>query len=298
MKLTKYLLIACSALIMAACSNDDDWNSASDVTVQMAKAELKTRENKKLFNVPLEVVGKANGPIRVTVEMAPMTENPANEDKHYYVTSKTVVIPDNEANVSIEFAPVNDKEINEDRVFKVSIVKVEGATIGEQNSTEVIIRDDDSLPYEAIQGSWNCTYIDIFRGTNESFEMTITGVEDDEDILYGRALYFSGWGGAANLTAEVEYNYIEESGEVELEFVYGQNLGQLDFDGIGKCDVDLYGCDGNSFFKSGSCVATVDPKLQTITFEYQDGFFLAVISNGEYLGGWDGFVGFAMERKE
>lgn len=297
MKLTKYLLFACSALVLASCGNDENFNTANDVTVQMANAVQRTVENRKLFNVPIEVVGKANGPIRVTVEMTPASENPANENEHYLPTSKTVVIPDNETTVSIEFAPVNDRNINEDRVFIVSIKNAEGAKIGEQNSTEVIIRDDDGLPYEAIQGVWTFNAIDFFDGTNVTFDMSLEGV-DDTNILYEHALYVSGWMGMSDLVAEIGYSYDEESGETTLDFTLGQTLGQVNFTGLGKCDVVLYGIIGGGLATQGALQAIVDPKLQTITFDPEEGIYLGVVSNGQYMGGWDGFTDVSMNRKE
>ncbi len=110
MKLTKYLLVACSALLFAACSDNDDWNTDGNVTVQFTSATVKAKENADLFYVPLEVTGKTNGPIRVTVDVAATTESPANEDEHYILTSKTVVIPNDSTEVSLEFAAVNDMD--------------------------------------------------------------------------------------------------------------------------------------------------------------------------------------------
>lgn len=294
MKLTKYLLFACSALVLVSCGNDEDFNTANDVTVQMANATISTKENKKLFYVPLEVVGKANGPIRVTVEMTPASENPADEDKHYLATSKTVIIPDNDATVSIEFAPVNDKEINEDRAFKVSIVKAEGAIIGEQNSTEVIIRDDDSMPYEAIQGEWTLSYINASSGSAGSFKITLEGVEDD-NILYEHVLYATGWGGSSGLTAEVGYSIDDETGEVTLDFGYGQTLGQESFSGLGTCDVVLFGYNGN-LISQGSCQAIVDPKLRTATFDPTDIIYL-IVSAEDGLYGWIPLADMGMSRE-
>ena len=54
MKLTKYLMLACSALLVTACSNDDDWNTDGNVTVEMKNATMKVKENAGMFYVPVE----------------------------------------------------------------------------------------------------------------------------------------------------------------------------------------------------------------------------------------------------
>ena len=128
-------MLACSALLVTACSNDDDWNTDGNVTVEMKNATMKVKENAGMFYVPVEVTGEANGPIRVTVDVTEASVSPAVEDEHYILTTKTLNIPAGETEVSLEFVPTNDMEINDDRVFTVTIVSVEGAKLGEIKST-------------------------------------------------------------------------------------------------------------------------------------------------------------------
>ena len=62
MKLTKICAVALAAIAFAACSNEDEisWNNA-EATVSMGKAELVSKENKGIVNVPVSVDGKRNG---------------------------------------------------------------------------------------------------------------------------------------------------------------------------------------------------------------------------------------------
>ena len=54
MKYIKLFMLMAAVTFFAACSSDDEsWNSASDVTVGMAKAEMTVNEGKGLFNVPI-----------------------------------------------------------------------------------------------------------------------------------------------------------------------------------------------------------------------------------------------------
>lgn len=45
MKYVKLFALAAGAFMLTACSDDNDFNSASDVTVEMAKSEITVKEN-------------------------------------------------------------------------------------------------------------------------------------------------------------------------------------------------------------------------------------------------------------
>lgn len=289
MKFSKYLLLAGFALLIASCSKDSDWNTSSDVTVEMANATMRTKENVGIFKVPVVVDGKANGPIKVTVEVEEIAESPAVEDVHFLITSKTVTIPEDASEVSIEVLAVNDMEENDDRMFVLTIVKAEGATIGEQNSTVITIRDDEGLPYEAIQGDWTFNGMNFFDDVEEiPYTMKISGIEDDNDPDYEKVLYFSGFGGVPALACEAEFEEDAATGEITIYIPYGQKLGQLNFTGLGPCDVVLYGVNGQYVQDTGASVLHVSADMRTITVDRNDTWFYAVEQDGEYLGGWDG----------
>lgn len=295
MKLTKYLLVACSALLFASCNHDDDWNTDGNVTVQFASATMKAKENADLFYVPLEVTGKTNGPIRVTVDVAQASENPAVSDEHYMVTSKTVVIPNDSTEVKLEIAAVNDMEINDDRQFTITITHVEGAKVGQNNSVVVTITDDDSLFYEAIQGTWTFADYNYFDEKNEDFKVKIIG-EPEESEGYEKTLYLQGLGGASNLVAEMEYIFDEENQKIYLEVPYGQVLGQLNFTGLGLCDVVLFGLSDGYLVQNGSSLMEADTNMKSITFDPADGWILYVMQNGEGMGGFDAYESMSMSR--
>ncbi len=52
MKYVKLFALAAGAFMLTACSDDNDFNSASDVTVEMAKSEITVKENAGTFNAP------------------------------------------------------------------------------------------------------------------------------------------------------------------------------------------------------------------------------------------------------
>ncbi len=200
MKLNKLAALAIVALAMTACSDDNDYNTASDVSVEFESPVLKFSEdqasNTTFYNIPVIVNGEANGPITLTVDVTP-GETAAVEDTHYVITSKNLVIPEGVTEVNIEFYPIGDNEINDDRTFNVSINQANGAIIGENAVCEVILVDNEGMiprAYEAVQGTYLCTINSHFDG-ELTYEVEITGVEEGEEG-YLSTLY------ATNMPAE------------------------------------------------------------------------------------------------
>lgn len=268
MKLTKYLLLAATALFLGACSNDDDWNSASDVTVQMGESSISVFENVDLFYVPVKVVGKANGPVRVTIDVTETSSSPAVSDKNYIITSKTVVIPAGKTEVNIEIAATNDFDFNDDRQFTISIASAEGAKIGAQAVTDITIADDEHVPYQSVIGKWTLSDINYFDGQAESYSVTITGVSESNPN-YNRKLYLSGFGEHFDLdspsSVEVEFEYDEDTDEITLGLVLGQKIGV--YNNGTDHDVYLFGIEGGYIVDEGVITAEVSANRRSITFE-------------------------------
>lgn len=198
MKYFKILAFAFSALVMTACSDDDKFNSVAGVTVEMGESEITVKENAGIFSVPVKVTGDANGPVKITVKVEATGINPALpfEDNngtwsgHYIVTSETVNIPADDKTAKIEVSTVDDLEENEDRTFVVTIVSAEGATIGNVASTIVTIKDNDSVPYEKVQGAWKFNFIDL-DGKPATWNVNILGYSEEESE-YGKILDLEG----------------------------------------------------------------------------------------------------------
>lgn len=157
MKYIKLLMLLAVVTFFGACSSDDDsWNTASDVTVSMKNPTMVIKENMGLTNVPIEVKGETNGNVYVTIEVKEVGGNPAKEDVHYYITDKTISISDSIGYVEVE--PVDDDEINDDRTFEITVVEAKGAKIGNA-TTQVSLKDNDSQIYEKLQGKWKLTAV-------------------------------------------------------------------------------------------------------------------------------------------
>lgn len=291
MKLTKYLLFAATGILLAACSNDDDWNSASDVTVQMGASTMSVIENADLFYVPVEVVGKANGPVRVTIDVTEVAASPAVADQHYIITSKTVTIPDDKTEVGIEIAATNDMDMNDDRQFTISIVSAEGAKIGAQATTEVTIRDDESIPYESIIGKWNFNAISFFNDSPQSYSVKIVGVSESNPD-YNKKVFIQGLAGEETLVAEADFYYNEITKEITLEIPYGQEIGVYN----DAYDITLFGVSGQYLQDEGYMTLTVSADRKSIEADPYDVMFFGAFQGGSYLGGLDGSYSISFTR--
>ena len=150
-----YTLFLCAVLI-AACSDDEEQFNSGAATVNLQETAMTVKESAGLCTVPVVVTGEHTGTIRVTFELK---DHNAKEDENYIVTTKTLLIPAGQETMNFEFKTVDDKLVNDDRSFDVEIADVEGASIGENKRLTVTIKDNDSSFYETLSGTW------IFTGT-------------------------------------------------------------------------------------------------------------------------------------
>lgn len=222
MKYIKLLMLLAVVTFFGACSSDDDsWNTASDVTVSMKNPTMVIKENMGLTNVPIEVKGETNGNVYVTIEVKEVGGNPAKEDVHYYITDKTISISDSIGYVEVE--PVDDDEINADRTFEITIVEAKGAKIGNA-TTQVSLKDNDSQIYEKLQGKWKLTAVSRQGAPLESV-VKIIGASDEEDGDYNNTLYLTGMA-VSSSSARLSFHYDEDTKQGYVAF---DNLGKYNF---------------------------------------------------------------------
>ena len=166
MKNLKIYAFCLCAVIMAACSGDDESFNTGAATVNLQETEITVKESAGLCTVPVVVTGERNGNIRVTIELE---NHNAKEDEDYIFTTKTLVIPAGEEVANFEFRTVDDDIINGDRSFDLVIADVQGASVGNSNRLSVTIKDNDSDLYETLAGTW------IFTGTSSA--ITVSNVK-------------------------------------------------------------------------------------------------------------------------
>lgn len=222
MKYIKLFMLLAVVAFFGACSSDDDsWNTASDVIVSMENATMNIKESQGLTNVPIKVTGKTNGNVYVTVEVKEVGSNPAKEDVHYYITDKTISISDSIGYVEVE--PVDDDGINADRTFEITIVEAKGAEIGNA-TTQVSLKDNDSQIYEKLQGKWKLTGVSRQGAPMESV-VKIIGASDEEDGDYNNTLYLTGMA-VNSSSARLSFHYDEKNKQGYVAF---DNLGKYNF---------------------------------------------------------------------
>lgn len=267
MKYIKLFMLLAVTAFFAACSDDDaSWNTNADVTVEMGKTEVKVKEGAGLFNVPIVVKGETTAPVRVHVSMRESGSNPAKKDVNYIVTDTTIVISDGAGKVEIK--TVDDDEINENRTFEVYIVSADGAKVGANSSTTVVLRDNDSEFYEKLQGVWKMKYVDA-NGAAKEWSVTVTG-GDEESEDYNHYLYVSGMMGYDWTMAVLKYDYDKATKQGSLAF---DELGDyvfadgVDF-GLGNApnSVRLFSKDGRNL-TTEPIGGTWSADFKTVTFD-------------------------------
>ena len=288
MKLYKIFAISLAALAFTACSDDDDKNTAAAV-VQMGEPQMEVSEDYVADHycyVPITVEGTTNGPVTVTVDVSGSSDNPAVENEQYVITSKTITIPAGENTGYIEFHTAGDDVVNEDNwEFVMTIVKAEGATIGNNKSTLIRIIDNEGLfipIYEGLQGEWNVSAPD----TNP-YAVTITTYPSDDE-KYMKKVLVSGWGGASFMECEMDCVYDPTTDEVTLSVPVGTYLGTANFGApIGVANVFITGVlDTGGLTLGGitSCVSNTEHTQFTFNNALCGGIFNSDFSGASFAG--------------
>jgi hypothetical protein len=268
--------MAVAVLGFTACSDDDDFNTASGVTVSMESSTMTVRESRVLFKVPVVVTGDANGPIKVTVKVEEVGENPAMENVHYIVTQETVNIPDTEKSVGIEIKTVDNTEENDPREFKVTIVSAQGAEIGSDASTLITIKDDDADPYVKLLGTWKFTAYNVYEKEEVSYTLTMEA-PDPDDSYYGKELYAMGLMEYSWVYIPFSYQGDEDTGEFTLSIPIGESMSTGYFSMGSYYAVFIsnsYSSEG--YTVSGKLACTVNDDFTEITLDPYDYLFVAI----------------------
>lgn len=279
MKLNRIFAIALAALTMTACSDDDDtqYNTASDVTVNMETATMEIPEdNSGMINVPIKVSGKANGMIKVTVELQKTGNNPAESDVHYIATSDYVYIPEGQDVGNFEFHATGDDEINADRQFAIKIVSVEGAKIGSETTTLVTLVDDDHLIPNALnrlKGQW------ITSITKGQYLVKIEALPEN-DPKHNKQIKISGFGGDPELSFLCNFKVNAITERVSLTITCPQLMqSNADFGDGDIFDIVAIPIIDGYIEMEGSISATSD--VNVTSFRFDGGLAAAAYTPGE-----------------
>lgn len=227
--------IACAFAMISCDSSSQDKINTKPATVSFKSDTIFVKENKGLFDIPLEISGERDGMIKVKI-VTIANEN-CKEDVNFIITSKEINISESKNTVNIECNTVDDKTINDDRTFIIKIADVNGATINDAASSIVIkILDNDNTPYDRMAGKWTITANDnLMDGIPEyTWNVTIETVDIDDSLNYGTLLYvvpFAIGGGSISsdfkLPMFFKWNDSTQKGTVEVK--ESQNVGSIKF---------------------------------------------------------------------
>lgn len=215
MKYLKIFAFMLGAALFTACSDDDkrEFNTAKDVTVSLASTTIDTKENRGIIDVPFVVNGESNGYIVVTCKVAEAGDNPAMEDVHYFVTAKSVTLEPGATEGSFEISLVNDRDINDPREFIVTLESCEGASLGTQQMSTVIIKDNDNDPYSRLGGEWGIVDPEGGAGKN----ITIYDFDEEEVGYKSRYQIY----GMFDYPINMFYSHNESTNVTTLTIKYG-----------------------------------------------------------------------------
>lgn len=290
MKYLKYLALAVFALALGSCSDDDsDWNTTADTTVSLPAEGVTIKETKGIYKIPVQVSGARNGAVKVTVEVKETGANPAKEDVNYMLTSKTSIVGADTVSTDgyIELETIDDQDINEDRTFEMTIVSAEGAKIGNA-STIVTIKDNDSNPYDRLQGTYTLTAPSPFDESTIKETVKIEAPEASSSD-YGKKLYLTGMNGHDWNYLVLNYKYDEDTGEgsiyatIPQTNVTGQNFGA----DAPSADITLYAINTAGKLSTENITGQWNAGFTEITFD--NGLYAAVFYKGKNIGGWFGY---------
>lgn len=231
MKYIKLFMLLTFVSLFAACSSDDDYNT-KDATISFASATITTKESAGMINIPVNITGARNGNVSFVIQAEEVGDNPAKEDVNYMITDKTLnLVADTLESgvVNVETKIIDDDDLNADRTFKLTIVSANGAKIGENASTVVTIRDNESAIYEQFFGTWKLTgTLENSNGTSEfSKDVTITGETDEDNPDYNNILTASSTAMlnvGVNLDCDwhFRYSFNQETKQGTLGFICGE----------------------------------------------------------------------------
>lgn len=269
MKYLKIMALALGGLFLTACSNDDDFNTASGVTVEFESSDLTVSESAGNIKIPVKITGEANGPVKIHLKVEstgnspalPFEERNGEWSGNFMVTSDYLNIPADEKVAYIDVKTIDDRDENENRTFSITIESAEGATIGTPSSIIVTLKDNDADPYGKIQGDWKFTFLD-YDGLPASWNVQITGYEEGTPE-YGNILTLVGLtGGSTYLDLYYEEN--EETGETTISMNLPEPIGY--YNSANYIWVLSTAMNGNPTTASDLITGVYDKETQTITF--------------------------------
>lgn len=312
MKYLKIFAYSLGALLITSCSDDkQNFNTETGVTVEMGDSQITVNEMEGSFYVPVKINGNTNGNVKISVKVEGTGNNPAlpYEERNgewtgnYILTSATLTISPDQNGASLEFDTVDDFTSNADRTFTVTIISADGATIGAQNSTLVTLEDNDTEPYDRIQGNYRMSCYDS-DGNARMLNVSVKGFPKTSPY-YGILLnvtgltspyadQFASEGSSMQAIFEVD----PETGEPVMYLIMPQDIGKCTYTGDGVPEnLRIFALNGYSTAQA-EIPGVLSENGRTISFPEGSMilFYAATADFSEQLGGFGTISDFSFSR--
>ena len=315
MKLFRNILIATSALALAAVSCQQVEEGKGDATIGFENPTYVYKESAGRVKLQVKFEGEPKTyPITFDVVVTPEGGLGLDSLVHFTQTENLKYMGNPDAPAYIEFDLKDNDYINESRFLTFTLANVKGAEIVAGGKTMIEIADNDNNPYERLMGNWVAQCYDS-DGAKAEWNVNISGgfTSDEENVNFEKTLVCWGFGGQMVDVSSYGYTpakqpvwYLTYDAEAKtLTTQPGKVMANIwSFNGIDE-DVEVKIATGaiNAEGKMATdhavpVTATWSADMSTITFE-PDYFLVATVwgVSGEYYGYWMAFNKIVLVRK-
>lgn len=315
MKLFRNILIATSALALAAVSCQQVEEGKGDATIGFENPTYVYKESAGRVKLQVKFEGEPKTyPITFDVVVTPEGGLGLDSLVHFTQTENLKYMGNPDAPAYIEFDLKDNDYINESRFLTFTLANVKGAEIVAGGKTMIEIADNDNNPYERLMGNWVAQCYDS-DGAKAEWNVNISGgfTSDEENVNFEKTLVCWGFGGKMEdvssygiTPAKQPVWYLTYDAEAKtLTTQPGKVMANIwKFNGIDE-DVEVKIATGaiNAEGKMATdhavpVTATWSADMSTITFE-PDYFLVATVwgVSGEYYGYWMAFNKIVLVRK-
>ena len=315
MKLFRNILIATSALALAAVSCQQVEEGKGDATIGFENPTYVYKESAGRVKLQVKFEGEPKTyPITFDVVVTPEGGLGLDSLVHFTQTENLKYMGNPDAPAYIEFDLKDNDYINDSRFLTFTLANVKGAEIVAGGKTMIEIADNDNNPYERLMGNWVAQCYDS-EGAKDEWNVNISGgfTSDEENVNFEKTLVCWGFGGQMEdvssygiTPAKQPVWYLTYDAEAKtLTTQPGKVMANIwSFNGIDE-DVEVKIATGaiNAEGKMATdhavpVTATWSADMSTITFE-PDYFLVATVwgVSGEYYGYWMAFNKIVLVRK-
>lgn len=312
MKLFRNILIATSALVLAAASCQQAPEGKGDATLGFENPTYVYKESAGRVEIKFVVEGEPKTyPISFDVVVS-AGEFGIDSLMHFTQTENLKYMGNPDAPAYIQFDLKDNDYINDSRFITLTLANVKGATVVGDGKTVIEIQDNDNNPYERLMGDWVASFVDS-DGAKGTWKVNISGgfSADEQTVNFEKTLVCWGFNGeqydvtSAGVTpVKQPVWYLTYDAEAKTLATQPGKLMANIFDfGVGEaCDVKLLAGqpegDKMKTFDDVSVKATWSEDMKTITFE-TDYYLVAGVYgvSGKYYGYWAGFTNVVLTRQ-